>query len=66
MFLHVTACPGQQAAALGVLQHVPLVTSGRDLEVVVVSLMLASSSHEHTREEVVKVLNSIGEVNSSH
>ena len=56
-------CPDQQAAALGVLQHVPLVTSGRDLEVIINCLILASSSHEVTREEVVRVLTAIGEVN---
>ena len=56
-------CPDQQAAALGVLQHVPLVTSGRDLEVIINCLILASSSHELTREEVVRVLTAIGEVN---
>ena len=55
-------CPGQQAAALGVLQHVPLVTSGRDLEVVISCLILASNSHELTREEVVRALTAIGEV----
>ena len=56
-------CPDQQAAALGVLQHVPLVTSGRDLEVIINCLILASSTHELTREEVVRVLTAIGEVN---
>ena len=57
-------CPGQQAAALSVLQHVSLVTSGRDLEVVTDCLILASSSHELTREEVVRTLAAIGEVNA--
>ena len=56
-------CPDQQAAALGVLQHVPLVTSGHDLEVIINCLILATSSHELTREEVVRVLTAIGEVN---
>ena len=56
-------CHDQQAAALGVLQHVPLVTSGRDLEVIINCLILASSGHELTREEVVRVLTAIGEVN---
>ena len=67
-FLHIETgnrdtCSSQQAAALGVLQHVPLVTSGRDLEVIINCLILASSSHELTREEVVRVLTAIGEVN---
>ena len=67
-FLHIETgnrdtCSGQQAAALGVLQHVPLVTSGRDLEVIINCLILASSRHELTREEVVRVLTAIGEVN---
>ena len=57
-------CPEQQAAALGVLQHVSLVTSGRDLEVVTICLILASSSHEITREEVVRTLTAIGEVSN--
>ena len=56
-------CPDQQAAALGVLQHVPLVTSGHDLEVIINCLILATSGHELTREEVVRVLTAIGEVN---
>ena len=55
-------CPEQQAAALSVLQHVSLVTSGRDLEVVTICLILASSSHEITREEVIRTLTAIGEV----
>ena len=55
-------CPGQQAAALGVLQHMSLVTSGRDLEVVTTCLILASSSYEGVLEEVVRTLTAIVEV----